>query len=175
MSAKNLVHSICALLERGYVPYHGPMAEETYRELGCERRKRAQWFCDAEQRYICVGCQKRHCTLLSPSGVWPVLLSGGAPKPGRLAFAELPALSVEELLRVKSSLRPDEVAWALNCSQSRVYELLDENQLEELPYSPRRVSSASVKRLLMQALPENGTMDSVSGKRNPEETGCKVK
>jgi len=148
MAVRNLVHSILALLERGYTPYHGPMSDETYKTLGCETRRRAQWFCDAGQRFICVGCPKRHCTLLSPSGVWPLLLTGAAPRPGRLAFAEIPALSVADLLRTKASLRPDEVAWALNCSLARVYELMEENKLEELDYTPRRISSASVCRLL---------------------------
>jgi len=95
-----------------------------------------------------VGCPKKHCTLLSPPGVWPVLLSGVAPKPGRMAFIELPALTVDELLRAKRALRPDEAAWALNCSLSQVYYMVDGGELEELDYTPRRISADSVRRKL---------------------------
>jgi hypothetical protein len=143
-----LVYSIIALLDRGYAPYHGPMDEAEYKRLGCESKRRAQWFCDDQHRFICVGCGRKHCTLLSPAGIRPLLVAGKPRRPPFLAYAQFPAISVDQLLEAKKVLRSDEVMWCLNCSRSEVYDKVERGDLDALEVKPFRVTSESVKREL---------------------------
>ena len=96
-----------------------------------------------DSKYICLGCGKR-CSLVDPAGFELLLPIPGQPK--RLAFAVLPSVSAEDLMRKKLFLTRPEVEFVLNISRTQVYELLDEGRLERHPELPLRFTAASVRR-----------------------------
>lgn len=139
------VREILDLLRDGYAPYRGPVEGTVYEGVDCRTPKAATWFCKG-RTYICLGCA-RHCTLAHPSG-FQLTLPRTGPRT-TVVFAELPSVTVEDLLATGRPLRPDEAAWVLNVSRREVYELVDEGRLEPAGGGrPLRVTSDSVRREL---------------------------
>jgi len=130
------------LLSREYVPYRGHIDGRVYQSLGCARPGRARWM-HHEGKYVCLGCGKR-CSLVDPAGFELVLSVGIQTR--RLAFADLPVVSAQELLNKKMFLVVPEVEYILNVSKRQVYALLDEGRLERHPDPPTRITTESVKR-----------------------------
>ena len=151
MSSKT--KDIVYLLDKGFRPYDGDVPPQFYAEKKCKSYKRAEWltrpWSDDHQhtRFICLGCNRR-CAAVDPAG-WPLLLPiGQQTRPGVVAFIEASRLSADDLLKVKRVLRVDEVAFILNIGKTKVFELIQEGQLDVLQDSPTRVTSESVERHL---------------------------
>lgn len=149
------VKDIMALLGKGFIPYRGKVPEEFYKELGCREPKKAEWFArpwserHKNSCYICLGCKKK-CRAVDPKG-FQLLLPISRRRPSMTLFMPGEALSVDELLTRKKVLRVDEAAWALNLSTRRVYEMVQEGLLAQVPGQPVRVTSVSVRACLQPA------------------------
>ncbi|WP_027188213.1 DNA-binding protein [Desulfovibrio cuneatus] len=143
---------IVDLLDKGFRPYSGHVPEAFYKERRCHDPKKAEWFFrpwseeHKMSRFLCLGCRKR-CVAVDPLG-FQILLPVKPTRPGSVVFAPMHAITVEELLRIKSVLRLDEAAWALNVSRTTVSNMVEEGTLDVVPGVPIRVTSASVQRNL---------------------------
>jgi len=130
------------LLSRGWAPYQGRVEGRVYERLGCARPKRARWLvCDG--KYVCLGCSRR-CSLLEPAGfelMLPVTI-----RTKSFAYASLPAVSAEELLKKKVLLTLRDVEFILSVSSRTVYTLIEEGRLERHPDPPTRITAESVRR-----------------------------
>ncbi len=136
------IDDLLRLLSRGWSPYHGRVECHVYASLGCNKTGRARWMMQGG-KFICLGCGKR-CSLVDPAGfelMLPVTIRAKT-----LAYANLPAVSAEELLRVRMLLTVPEVEFVLNVSKRTVYALLDEGRLERHPAPPTRITAESVRR-----------------------------
>ena len=121
--AAGTVDAVLRVLERGYRPYRGHIEGYVFESLGCRkvaemrRKQREEEESKNFQRMLPV---KRRFA--------------------QVAFAELPTVTVEELLKNKALLRVDEAAWCLSVSRREVYSLIDEGRLERHPAGPVRVT-----------------------------------
>jgi hypothetical protein len=130
------------MLQQGWVPYRGAVDKAEYEGLGCKTPAKA-WWMHQKQKYVCLGCSKR-CSLVDPAGfelLLPVTLQAKC-----LAFAYLPAVSAQELLKKKLFLSAPEVEFVLNVSKRQVYDLLDEGRLDRHSDLPLRITAESVRK-----------------------------
>lgn len=141
MANKRAIEDLLALLARGYAPYGGEIAGCVYARLRCPRPEKAIWF-KRGQQYVCLGCARR-CSQAHGEGFQLVL--PGVRRGFQVAFAMLPSVSAEDLLRSKSLLRVDEAAFVLNVSRSQVYQMIAEGKLDRHEDEPVRVTAESVR------------------------------
>ncbi|WP_029896844.1 hypothetical protein [Desulfohalovibrio reitneri] len=148
MSVRQQTREILCLLDRGFVPYHGEVDPAVYERLGCTKRRQAQWFVRG-QRFLCLSCARR-CALVNPPGFQLVLAQRSAPS-RRLAYQEVPQITVDQLLSQGRPLRVDEAAWATALSERQVRYLVEDGTLERVGDDrPLRISSRSVRSYLGQ-------------------------
>lgn len=139
----SLINDVLAVLSNGYRPYRGEVQGEVYERLRCNKPDRATWF-EQERKFLCLGC-KRRCALVNPSGMQLTVPVDTKPSFGRVLVAELPSLTVGELLATGRPLRPDEAAYVLNVSEREIYDLEVEGRLQRAGRGrPLRVTSDSV-------------------------------
>ncbi|MBU1002774.1 MAG: DNA-binding protein [Proteobacteria bacterium] len=140
--SKQMVREILAMLDRGFLPYDGEVEESVYVRLRCPSPARAAWFQHEGKTWLCLGC-KRRCVTADSAG-FQLLLATRYPV--RLAFADLPLVTAEELLRCKTLLRPDEAMFCLGGISRRKFDyMVDSGILERHPALPVRVTAESVK------------------------------
>lgn len=130
------------LLHWEYAPYRGHVDDRVYQDVGCDKPKRARWMVRGG-KYVCLGCGKR-CSLVDPAGfelMLPVTI-----RTKSFAYANLPAVSAEELLRKKMLLTVREVEFILSLSSRTIYTLVEEGRLDCHPDPPKRITADSVRR-----------------------------
>lgn len=141
----SLIEDIVRLTREGWRPYQGEVRHAVYESLSCshglltkrETRTRPYWFSRADI-FLCVGCSRK-CSLNRPAGFQPALEINYAYDP------EKPfPLTPEELVVRKSSLRVDEAAYCLNCSEAKIYKDIYEGKLVTLRDKPIRIRSRDI-------------------------------
>ena len=141
----SVVDDVLALLNKGFLPYAGLVEGDAYAALGCSPKRRPRWFF-RDRKFVCLGCPKR-CSAVDPVGfelVLPVTF-----KTKKLAFAQLPAVSAQELVTKKALLTVPEVEFVLSIGRSQVWEMIEEGRLvKHLVSPPARVTAESVRREL---------------------------
>lgn len=140
----SVIDEVVNLLDRGFRPYHDMVDGPVYERLHCERPKRAKWFMRADDMAcVCLGCRRR-CSVASGQGFRPLLPL--PRKPMKVAFVDLPMVTVDRLLEVKRVLRTDEAAWALGVSERLVIDWANAGRLERVADGrPLRVTTESVQ------------------------------
>jgi len=141
MSAKRLIEDLLVLLDQGYAPYTGNVDGRVYARHSCPRPEKAAWFTRAG-RYICLGCARR-CPQADAIGFQ--LSLPGVRRGFQVAFAMLPSVTAQDLVRSKALLRVDEAAYVLNVSRSQVYQMIAEGKLDRHEDEPVRVTAESVR------------------------------
>lgn len=137
------VREILALLDKGWLPYEGPVDDAVYDRMRCRNPKAATWFQHDGTSWMCLGCTRR-CTTNDPSGFQLMLATR---MPVQMVFAELPLVTAEEILRCKVLLRPDEAMFCLGGISRRKFDYMcDSGVLERHPDKPVRVTAESVRR-----------------------------
>lgn len=142
--SKRLIDDLLAVLDQGYAPYTGAVDGKVYARHSCPRPDKSAWF-TRRGRFICLGCARR-CSQAHAKGFQAVL--PGMRWGVKVAYACLPAITAEELLRAKPLLRAEEAAYVLNISRSQVYQLIATGRLDRHEDDPVRVTSASVREEL---------------------------
>lgn len=137
-----LFDEMLELLSQRFAPYVGDVASRGYAGLDCEEPAKARWM-HRKGPFVCMGCPRR-CHQAGAQGFDLVVSISDRAK--RLAFAELPAVSAQELLDKKLLLNIPEVEFVPNIGNRTVYKLLDEGVLERHPDKPIRITSESVRR-----------------------------
>ena len=143
--SNNLIDDIVKLTREGWRPYRGTVQDAIYEGIPCpygllgkkETRVRPYWFSRGDI-FLCVGCSKK-CCLNRPAGFQPALEINYAYSPER-PFT----LTPDEMVARKSSLRVDEAAYCLNCSEAKVYKDIYEGKLIALREKPLRVRTKEV-------------------------------
>lgn len=136
------VREILDLLDRGWLPYEGPVDEAVYERLRCRVPERATWF-QNDSGWMCLGC-KRRCVTADSSGFQLLLATRGRVD---LVFAALPLVTADELVRCKALLRPEEAMWCLGGISRRKFDYLcDTGILVRHQDLPVRVTAESVRR-----------------------------
>ena len=146
----NMVDATLKVLAQGYRPYRGAVENRVYEGLECRTPPAARWFVHDHLPRMCLGC-KRMCIARDAQG-FQLTLPMGPPRrtaPGQVMFAQLSALTVDQILTLKRSLTVREAAYCLGCSDRFVYNLLDEGRLKKLGRDTFvRVDAASVRKFL---------------------------
>lgn len=137
-----LFDAMLELFSQGFAPYAGNVAAGVYVGLGCEEPAKARWM-HRKGLFVCLGCPRR-CHQAGAQGFDLVISISDRAK--RMAFAELPAVSAQDLLDKKLLLTVPEVEFILNIGNRTVYKLLDEGVLERHSDKPVRITSESVRR-----------------------------
>jgi predicted DNA-binding transcriptional regulator AlpA len=144
----SVVDDVLALLAKGYLPYMGHVEGSAYTSLGCGAKRKPRWF-TRDRRFVCVGCPKR-CSVVDPVGFELVLPVTFRTK--KLIYAQLPAISAQELVTKKALLTIPEVEFILSICRTRVWDMIEEGRLTKHPDSPpARVTAESVRRELARA------------------------
>lgn len=148
MTTRNgLINQVLDVLSKGYRPYRGHVDDAVYETICCDSPEDASWF-EHERRFICLGCQ-RHCALVDPPGMQLTIPMKVKSSYGVVMLAQLPSVTVDEILATGRPLRPDEAAWALNVSTREIYYMVEDGRLNQAGSGrPLRVTSDSVRREL---------------------------
>ncbi|MGE4297545.1 MAG: hypothetical protein AB7E47_05895 [Desulfovibrionaceae bacterium] len=149
MTRSGLVRDTVRLLDKGYRLYVGPVEAHVYEDKPCPRSARPTWFV-RDATYLCMGCAKA-CALKNPAGFQTALpMHAARLRPYAVALAELPTVTVDQLLAIGRPLRVDEAAWALAVSPRQIYYLVETGVLDVAAGGtpPVRVTAESVRRHL---------------------------
>lgn len=143
----NMVDAVLRVLAQDYVPFRGTVEQWVYEELGCRVPGKARWFSHPERPWICLGCQMA-CLASSQAG-FQLMLPAHRTQRARVAFQDIPAVSVEQILTLKSVLPVAEAAYCLSVSERHIYDMIDDGRLEQAGDDrPVRVTTASVRARL---------------------------
>ena len=141
--SRQLAKDMLTVLREGFAPYEGVVEPEVFERLECADAGRACWMTKAG-RYLCLGCE-RACAVTDGAGFQPLLPARKPAKPGTLAYALLPGVSAEQVLKAKKLLRVDEAAWILGVSPRHIYDMERAGKLVKHLDQPFRVTSESVR------------------------------
>lgn len=139
----SIVKDVVKLVGAGFMLYGGEVETTVYDRVKCPKPKKAAWFV-RRGTYLCMGCG-RQCRTTGEG--FRLLLP--FPRQTRVLVADVPALTVAQLLDLGRPLRVDEAAWALNVTEREIYALVDEGRLARAGAGrPLRVSAESVREEL---------------------------
>ncbi|WP_319543176.1 hypothetical protein [uncultured Pseudodesulfovibrio sp.] len=147
--SRTVVNKTLDMIKEGYAPYSGEIDDEVYDRLKCRKDKSRCWFVRATPEnvfFVCLGCAKG-CSLKNPVGfqaVLPMDLSRSVP----VVAGVVPVISDEELLRIKTVLRLDEVMRITRLGETKAREAFTIGEFEVLEGLPLRATSESVRRYL---------------------------
>lgn len=134
------IDRVVKLLSSGYLPYKGPVEQCVYDHLECTQKKHS-WFVKEGRYFVCLGCPKA-CSLADPAGFQFVLPR--KPPRFKVAVAELPYVSADDLLKKLGRFNVSQAAYVLGLSERTVYDLIDGGRLTLVDVAPKLISKESL-------------------------------